>query len=134
MNSNEKDVPGWRHDWCESPFGLQEDGKTDRQDQPGGDELIPHMNRTRTVRLGSGWLIRSLIRMSRRTVRCRCREQRSQEAAERESIAVVVRIRREQQEADGQDYKGCSPTTTSTPSLNCLAPFHRIPLSNGEID
>ena len=113
------------NEWGNPEECAEEESQQENEEKAGCGDLVPEMDRARPVRLR----LRLVPGLRRISSLARAGEEQPKQPTERAGIPMVVGIRDQQQEADGQDHKGRSQTTTPTPSLDSLAALHQTPLS-----
>ena len=101
-------VAGRRDGREDAELGIEEEPKQERQEEAGGGDLLPEMDRADPLLSGP----RRTLGLLRIGVRSRTREQEPEETAERPGIAVIVRVGDQEEEPDGQQHeRRCDATT-----------------------
>jgi len=117
-------VAGESDGWEDAELGVEEKPKQERQEEAGGGDLLPEMNRADSLLSGP----RRALGLLRIGVRSRTRKQKPEETAERSGIPMVVWIGDQEEEADGQQHerrRDATPGAASIPHLR---------LSSGHVD
>ncbi len=103
---------GERDKWKNAEFGIEEESEQKSEEEDGRSDLLPEMDRAEPLRSrprpGASLLsIRD---------RGRTRKPKSEESAERAGIPMIVWVRDQEQERDGEQDEGrCSTTPLAYP-------------------
>lgn len=98
---------------------MQQEGK----EKAGCGNLLPEMDRAGSVRLR----LRLVLGLMRISGLARTGKEQPQQPTEGGDIAMIVRIRGQQQEPDGQNHKGrCQTSVSSVPAFPSLASYHLL--------
>ena len=118
--------------WKDAELGVDKEPKQERQEEAGGGDLLPYMDRADPLLSGSRRTLMLLRIGGRGGTTCgepvrsgvegpvlsgveglrRTREQKPEEAAERAGITMIVGVGHQEQEPDGeQDHRRCHATT-----------------------
>src|SRR3990172_9370249 len=111
-------VAGESDGWEDAELGVEEKPKQERQEEAGGGDLLPEMNRADSLLSGP----RRALGLLRIGVRSRTRKQKPEETAERSGIPMVVWIGDQEEEPDGQQHerrRDATPGAASIPHLRC---------------
>jgi hypothetical protein len=111
-------VAGGSDGWEDAKLGAEEKPKQASQEEAGGGDLLPEMDRADPLRSGP----RRTLRLLRIGIRSRTRKQEPEETAERSDITVVVWVWDQEEEADGQQHerrRDATPDDASVPSFPC---------------
>jgi hypothetical protein len=132
MERAEVCVAGGSDGWEDAKLGAEKEPKQERQEEAGGGDLVPEMDRADPLLSGPRCALRLLrIGVRSRTARgesCRTRKQGPEETAERSDITVVVWVGDQEEEPDGQQHeRRCDATPTA-------ASISHLKFSYGHVD
>ena len=116
-------VAGGSDGWEDAKLGAEKEPKQASQEEAGGGDLLPEMDRADPLLSGP----RRTLGLLRIGVRSRTRKQEPEETAERSGIAVIVRVGDQEEESDRQQHerrRDAAPGDASVSSLTC---GHRSP-------
>ena len=82
----------------DAELGVEEEPKQERQEEAGGGDLVPEMDRADPLLSGP----RRTLRLLRIGIRSRTRKQEPEKTAERSDITVIVWVGDQEEEPDGQ--------------------------------
>lgn len=100
----------------DAELGVEEEPKQERQEEAGGGDLVPEMDRADPLLSGP----RGALRLLRIGVRSRTRKQEPEETAERSDITVVVWVGDQEEEPDGQQHERRRDATLGAASVSHL--------------
>jgi hypothetical protein len=123
MERAEVCVAGGSDGWEDAKLGAEKEPKQKSQEEAGGGDLLPEMDRADPLRSGP----RCTLGLLRIGVRSRTRKQEPEKTAERSDITVVVWVGDQEEEPDGQQHerrRDAAPGDASVSSLTC---GHRSP-------
>jgi len=104
-------------DGCEdAELGVEEEPKQERQEEAGGGDLVPEMDRADPLLSGP----RRTLRLLRIGVRSRTRKQEPEKTAERSDITVIVWVGDQEEEPDGQQHERRRDATPTAASISHL--------------
>ena len=116
MERAEVYVAGGSDGWEDAELGAEEEPKQERQEEAGGGDLVPEMDRADPLLSGP----RRTLRLLRIGVRSRTRKQEPDKTAERSDITVVVWIGDQQEESDRQQHERGRDATLVAASVSHL--------------
>jgi len=104
--------------WEDAKLGVEKEPKQASQEEAGGGDLLPEMDRADPLRSGP----RRTLRLLRIGIPSRTRKQKPEETAERAGVAMVVRVGDQEEEPDGQQHerrRDATPGAASVSHLRC---------------
>jgi len=115
----------------DAKLGVEEEPKQERQEEAGGGDLVPEMDRADPLLSGPRRTL-GLLRIGVRSrTTCgeprRTRKQEPEETAERSNITVVVWVGDQKEEPDGQQHERRRAATLGAASVSSLTCGHRSP-------
>jgi len=100
----------------DAELGVEEELKQERQEEAGGGDLVPEMDRAETLRSGP----RRTLGLLRIGIRSRTRKQEPEETAERAGITVIVWVGDQEEEPDSQQDERRRDATPTAASISHL--------------
>jgi hypothetical protein len=100
----------------DAELGVEEEPKQERQEEAGGGDLLPEMDRAETLRSGP----RCALRLLRIGIRSRTRKQKPEETAERAGITVIVWVGDQEEEPNGHQHERRRDATLGAASVSHL--------------
>ena len=100
----------------DAKLGAEKEPKQERQEEAGGGDLMPEMDRAETLRSGP----RRTLGLLRIGIRSRTRKQEPEETAERAGITVIVWVGDQEEEPDGQQHERRRDATLGAASVSHL--------------
>ena len=116
MERAEVCVAGGNDGWEGAELGTEKEPKQERQEEAGGGDLLPEVDRADPLRSGP----RSASILLRIGIRSRTRKQKPEETAERSDITVVVWVGDQEEEPDGQQHERRRAATLGAASVSHL--------------
>jgi hypothetical protein len=107
----------------DAELGVEEEPKQERQEEAGGGDLLPEMDRADPL---LSWPRRTLV-LLRIGIPSRTREQEPEETAERSGIAVIVRVGNQEEKPNGQQHERRRDAATGDASGVSLTRGHLPP-------
>jgi len=117
-------VAGGSDGWEDAKLGAEKEPKQASQEEAGGGDLLPEMDRADPLRSGP----RRTLGLLRIGVRRRTRKQEPEKTAERSDITVVVWVGDQVEEADGEQHERRRHATLGAASIPHLR------FSRGHVD
>jgi len=109
-------VAGGSDGWEDAKLGAEKELKQASQEEAGGGDLLPEMDRADPLRSGP----RRTLGLLRIGIRSRTRKQEPEETAERSDITVVVWVGDQEEEPDGQQHERRRDATLGAASVSHL--------------
>ena len=107
----------WGSDgWEDAKLGVEKEPKQASQEEAGGGDLLPEMDRADPLLSGP----RRTLGLLRIGIPSRTRKQKPEETAERSGIAVIVRVGDQEEEPDGQQHERRRDATPGDASISHL--------------
>jgi len=100
----------------DAELGVEEEPKQERQEEAGGGDLVPEMDRADPLLSGP----RRTLGLVRIAIRSRTRKQEPEKTAERSDITVIVWVGDQEEEADGQQHERRRHATPNATSISHL--------------
>ena len=98
----------------DAELGVEEEAKQERQEEAGGGDLMPEMDRADSLLSGP----RRTLGLLRIGICSRTRKQKPEETAERARVAMVVWIGNQEEEPDGHQHERRGHSAFLDPSVS----------------